>query len=108
MKTQILSVSEFGQLCKELKPSCYVFATENQPWNNTHSTLKATARYKIVMISLNPNCISFKSDTACLCFERVKRVLINLENIGIGTIFTIVCGDKKNSLNDVSYTLIAD
>ena len=105
---QILSVSEFGMFCKELNPSCYVFATENQPWNTVHSTIKAVARYKIMVTSLSPDCISFKGDVSCICFERVKRVLVNPENPGIGTVFTIVCGDKKNSLNDVSYTLIAD
>lgn len=103
-----MSVSEFVKFCEELNPSCYVFATDNQRLNTEDNTLRIIARYKIMVTFFNPNTICFKDDNSSLCFERVKKVIIEQETKTVGTVFTIVCGDKHSPVNDSYYTLIAD
>lgn len=105
---QVLSVAEFGRFCEEISPNCYVFSTDNQPWKTPKSPLKVVARYKIMVTTLHPNSICFKNESSCICFDRVKCVRVNPESCPVGTVFTIVCGDKNSALDDVLYTFIAD
>ncbi len=105
---QILSVPEFDKFCKNIKPSRYIYNTENQRTDNSFNTKKEVSEYKIVLTSLCPNIIFFRNEFSYMCLERVKYVLIDTETCTIGTVLTVVCGDKKTSDNDMFYTFIAD
>ena len=104
---QVLSLSEFSRLCKDLHPSFYVLDTRNQQ-QKMAGYVSAVARYQFMLIQYNPNSICFRNDSSCICFEHVKYVRINQEIRTVGTVFTIVCGDSDSSLNDMLYTMIID
>lgn len=102
-----MSLLEFERFCNELQPSEFLYSSENQNNYTANSGFKMIAKYKIMFISLNPNSISFKSDDALLCLGRAKYVTVCDKYCALGTVFTVVCGDKRDNQNDISYTLIA-
>lgn len=101
-----LSVREFKEVCDTLSAKQFIFSSENQPWNRVEHTIKAKLTFTIMLIALNPNSICFKNNDNTLYLERVKGVVMSDEKSVLGEVFTIICGDSVNDLNDVSYTII--
>lgn len=102
---RVLSVSEFSQYCAAKRPDCYIYATDNQGARVPLPSVKATLRFKEVIISLKPDRICFFNELDKLCFERVKEVQMFDDKPSIGTVFNIVCAERGT---DVAYTFIAD
>lgn len=102
-----LSVREFEKLCDVLSPREFVFFSENQSWNMMEHTLKVKLTFKIMLIAFNPNTICFKNHTDFLRLDRVKCVKMMSDTSMLGSIFTIICGDSNDNINDVAYTIIA-
>lgn len=102
-----LSVREFKDTCDSLSPSRFIFSSENQSWSKTDHMVNFSITFPIMLIAFNPNTICFKNSTDYLCLERVKYIQREKEKSALGTVFTVVCGNFNNSLNDMSYTIIA-
>ena len=100
-------MTDFREFCEEIKPSTFVFDTDNQP-NGVDNDIKVATRYSDVVFMLNPNRICFKNDNGTLCLNRVKLIKYNDDLKGIGKVFSIVCGNRYNKDEDTSYTIIAD
>lgn len=99
-----ISVSEFSRFCREKKPSCYIYLTDNQ--NESYSpTMKMAMRFDDVIINLKPDRICFSNACDKLSFERVKEIQMFDDKKGFGIVFNIVCLDGKSP---VEYTMIAD
>lgn len=102
-----LSMREFKDMCDSLTFNKFVLLSENQLCNNFNHTVNVKSLFKIMLILFNPNTICFKNADSTVCFERVKYIKINDDNLLVGLIFTIVCGDFSTNKNDVSYTIVA-
>ena len=104
---QNLSVREFKSLCDSISPKQFIFSSENQDWNKVEHNIRVKTTYTIMMIGFNPNTICLKNSTDYLCLDRVKGIKLNDERSMLGMIFTVICGDSGNNLNDIGYTIIA-
>lgn len=106
-KMENLSVREFMKVCDSLSPKQFIFSSENQAWNKVEHTIKMKLTFTMMLIALNPNVIFLKNDeNNFLYLDRVKIVKTSDEDSVLGDVFTIICGDSANSLNDVEYTII--
>lgn len=104
---QVLSMTGFRKLCEQIAPVSFIYDTENQPGGMTKD-VKMTMRYSEVAFMLNPNRICFKNEGGVFCLNRVKLIRCHDSTEMVGRIFSIVCGNAKNTNADVSYTIIAD
>ncbi|MDO5547453.1 MAG: hypothetical protein Q4F79_03105 [Eubacteriales bacterium] len=104
---QVLSMTGFRKICEEIAPASFIYDTENQP-GGTNKDAKMVMRYSDVAFMLNPNRICFKNDAGTLCLNRVKSIRCHDNTEMVGQVFSIVCGNAKNTNSDVSYTIIAD
>ena len=104
---EILSVREFKNVCDALSLKKFIFYSENQSWDRVENTIKIRLTFTTVLVAFNPNAICLKSEENSICFDRVKSVRMLDNESGLGVVFTIICGDSGNNLNDVSYTIIA-
>lgn len=105
MKT--LTVMEFQKYCNEVAPVSFIFDTNNQI-NGTCSNPKIISRYSDIIFLLNPNRICLKNDCGTITFDRVKSIRFYDEEQMVGKVFGIICGDRKNSDADISYTILMD
>lgn len=102
-----LSVREFKKVCDALSPKQFIFSSENQFWDKVEHTAKVKLTFTIMLIAFNPNAICLKNKDDFLRLDRVKSIKMSDEKSILGAVFTIICGDLSNNLNDVAYTIIA-
>lgn len=105
MKKRV-SVRELKEYCKEHKPHCLHYSSENQSWYRVSDPCKLEMSFPIMLIYENPNLICLRSGSNTLSFDCVKSVEIDTESTVLGTIFTVFCGDFKMDGGEVSYTLV--
>lgn len=102
-----LSMTEFKNVCEQLSFNDYVFVSENQEWSKISHSAKVKLCFTNMITMLNPNTIWFKDSDSFLQLGMVKKINMTEEDTILGTIFTIICGNPKDKLNDISYTIIA-
>lgn len=90
---KVLSLSEFADFCYEKKPSCYIYATQNQ-LNAPQDYLRMVLRFPTVIINLKPDRICFVNEHDKLSVESVKCVQVYEDRPCVGTIFKIHSGGK--------------
>lgn len=106
-KMKKLSMTEFKKTCELLSPDKFIFASENQKWNNAGTTIKANLFFNNMIMAYNPNSICFKGDGGSLQLDRVKSINMSEEDSLLGTVFTVICGDCFSDSHNTFYTIIA-
>ena len=96
-----LNILEFNRYIQDHKPQKIIYKTELQRGYSVADTLRVDASFDTILISINPAIVFLKASTQSIRVNRVKQVLVEEKLGNSEKIFTIICGDKSNSRNDI-------
>ena len=102
---QIISISEFSQLCCSQSYTKFILSTDNQTWDKIDNTMRMGFEFSAISVSYNPSIIRLSLGGNYLSFERVKYIKIGEPSI-LGAVYTLVCGNASVESDDL-YTIIA-
>lgn len=99
-----MTLAEFGRYCKKVKPSYFVYLTDNQV-NSGTSFMRIVWRCKQMVLSLQPNRLCFIGNGNCISFEGVKYIRVFEREHHKGEVFNIFCPGKQK---DFVYTMMIE
>lgn len=102
-----LSLLEFKNRCIDLSFGTFIFATDNQIGGGNSDIIRSEFLFKNMIITFNPNTIFLRDKTNFLQLNKIKTINLHEEYCPLGQIFTVVCGNPNDNLNDKKFTFIA-
>lgn len=97
----IISLSEFRDLCKSSSFNHFIFSTDNQFSKFINHPMRMNFVFNKLTITFNPDTIFLQDQLGTIQFNRVKHIEVHNEECILGRIFTIVCGESiDTSRND--------
>lgn len=104
-----LSVREFGEFCKTIHPSRFLFSSEDQCGGTHFSQVIWFFDFQTMTpnSSLSTICFGDNRRKDQIKFTMVKSVRIPDNTSSIGTTFMIVCRGLRKSSHDQIFTFVA-
>ncbi len=99
-----MTLAEFGRYCKEIKPSHFIYLTDDQD-RSSDAFMRVVWRCRQMVISLKPDRLCFLNNGNCLSFEAVKFIQVFRSEPCSLTIFKIHCPGKQK---DLVYTMMME
>ena len=98
-----VKVTEFGDWLSRVKPSEYIFASENHPESRIPE-IGFTLRFGSAEVSDRTCRVLFRNGENSICIGRIKEVRIYDDRENVGTVFEIVCSGRSERI----FRFIAD
>lgn len=101
-----LSLPEFRDYCEEYIFDKIIYSSVNQPSHSIDTTSSMSLVFDKMLMTLNPNIIHLKGGGSSLRLNKVKYIKIHEDELLIGNIFTVLCGNSLDNKADTEYILI--
>lgn len=102
----ILSITEFKNLCDKLSPREIIVSSDNQNMDLVEYGINYSLTFSTINVLLNPSLIYLKNkNDSYIQFGRIKHIK-QYKNSLLGNVFDIVCTGFLDTNNESSHTVI--
>lgn len=94
-QSEQMSLLDFTQYCKNVKPRCINFFTENQAKGSVPSNLKINCDFTNIAVFWDISAICVTSQTGLMFFQHVSDVSVDENATPLGTVVRFSSGDNE-------------